>query len=179
MEISQITGAGKDPVARVEDDPQLKHIGAIPAVHAVKKDDDSKQSKPEPPEVPSFEHLRREPLHLLLRAISTRLAQMFGAVPASRSFIPSVDPALTPHIVSARVLILVGAAFSQFKNQHAPTDAVTLLTTFLPLATNAVQDAEREAREVLRNLNVLDDRGTAEIDKAVVLTHAALARFTG
>ena len=92
---------------------------------------------------------------------------------------PSVDPALTPEIVSARVLILVGVAFGQFKNQHAPTDAVTLLTPFLPLATKAVQDAEREAREVLRNLNVLDDRGTAEINKAVVLTHAALARFTG
>ena len=179
MEISQITGAGKDPVARVEDDPQLKNIGAIPAAHAIKKDGDSKQSTPEPPETVSFEHLRREPLHLLLRAISTRLAQMFGAVPASRSFIPTVDPALTPEIVSARVLILVGAAFGQFKTQNTPTDAVTLLTEFLPLATNAVQDAEREAREVLRNLNLLDDCGTADINKAVMLTHAALARFTG
>lgn len=176
MEISQITGAGKDPVARAEDDTQLKNIGAIPAVPAVKKDGDSKQSTPE---APSFEHLRQEPLHLLLRAINARLMQTFGATSAPRSWVPTLEQALTPEAVSARVLVLLGTAFERFKIQDANTGPKALLATFLRMANEILNQADHEAREVLSNLNLLDDTVAAGIDKAVALIHAALARFSG
>ncbi|MBI3774631.1 MAG: hypothetical protein HY273_03600, partial [Gammaproteobacteria bacterium] len=111
MEISQLTGAGKDPVTRVEEDKQLKNIGAIPAVDPIKKDEDSKQSTPEQNEAPSFEHLRQEPLHLLLRAINSRLMQTFGANNPSRHLAPAVVQTLTPDLAAARVLLSLGAAF--------------------------------------------------------------------
>lgn len=178
MEISQITGAGKDPVARVEDDKQLKNIGSIPAVQAVKNDQDSKQSKPELPEAPSFEHLRQQPLHLLLRVINARLTQTFGVThaPAPRNFMPDIEQALTPEGVSARVLSVVSTALERFKTQDI--NAEILLATFLRLASESLNQAAEESRGVLNNLNLLDDPAAAQIDKTITLIHTALARFS-
>lgn len=178
MEISQLTGAGKDPVTRVDEDKQLKNIGAIPAVDSIKKDEDSKQSTPEQNEEPSFEHLRQEPLHLLLRAINARLMQTFGANHPARHFGPTVDQTLTPDSVCARVLLLLGATYARFKSQNVETDAATLLAAFQHTASEILHDSNLETHEVLRNLNLLDSAVTTLIDKTVTLIEAALARFT-
>jgi hypothetical protein len=179
MEVSQITGAGKDPVARVEEDKKLKGIGAVPAVNPVKKDEDAKQSTPEQTEAPSFEHLRQEPLQLLLRAINARLLQSFGATNATRSFAPAVEQALTPEAVSARVLVSLGAAFERFKIQHTDTDPETVLAMFQHLAGELLQQSADESGDVLRNLNLLDSAVTSRIEKAVTLIQTALSHFGG
>ncbi len=179
MEISQITGAGKDPVARVAEDQQLKNIGAIPVAQPINKDQDQKQSTPEQAESPSFEHLRQAPLDLLLRAINVRLTQTFGTTSVARNSPPVVEPALTPEIVSARVMVLLGAAFERFKVQHAAADSETLLTQFLHTADEALHQADDEARAVLKNLNVLDAAVVAVIDKTSTLIQTALTRFVG
>jgi len=179
MEISQITGAGKDPVARVEEDTQLKNIGAIPAVQPVKKDEDSKQSTPEQLEEPSFEHLRQEPLHLLLRAINARLTQAFGATGAARGFTPAIQQTFTPEGVSARVLVLLATAFELFKAQHADTGLDAVLDIFRHTASELLRQSDNETRDVLRNLNLLDDAVAAQIEKAVTSIQTALTRFAG
>jgi len=179
MQISQIAGAGKDPVAHTEEDKQLKNIGAIPVVQAVKKDGDSKQSKPEAQPAPSFDHLRQEPLQLLLRAITARLTQTFGTTSAPRIFTPAGEPTLTPDMLSARVFMLLGPSFERFKPQHPDTDPELVLETFLYMANEALHQADAEARAVLHNLNVLDQPVTTVIDSAVAQIHTAFARFTG
>ena len=179
MEISQITGAGKDPVARVEEDQQLKSIGAIPVVQPVKKDEDAKQSKPELQEAPSFDHLRQDPLQLLLRAINARLTQTYGTTSAPRHFTSEVEQTLAPEIVSARVMVLFGTAFQRLKVQHADNNHETVLAAFLHTASAILLESDIEAREVLRNLNILNASVAAEIDNAVALIQAALTRFTG
>lgn len=176
MEVSQITGAGKDPVARSDADPQLKHIGAIPMVDAIKKDQDQKQSRPEQNEAPSFEHLRQEPLQLLLRAINARLTETFGAGTPPRHPAPAVEQTSAPEVVSARVLLLLNAAFARLKTEHAQTDADTLRVTFQHTAGEILHDSDTETRDVLRNLNLLDAAIAARIDKTVTLIEAALAR---
>ncbi len=176
MEISQITGAGKDPVAHVEEDKQLKGVGAIPVVQPIGKDQNEKKSTPEELE-PLFEHLRHEPLQLLLRAVSARLTQTFGAAGAVRHIAPAVEQALTPEVVCGRILVLLGAAFEGFKLQRTDSEIATVLAAFLPLANDALQQGGIEAREVLNNLNMLDASAAAEIDNAVALSHTALAHF--
>ena len=178
MEISQITGAGKDPVAHIEEDRQLKSIGAIPVVLPVNKDQNEKKSKPEEPE-PLFEHLRHEPLQLLLRAVSARLTQTFGAADATHHITPAVEQALTPEAVSGRILVLLAAAFAGFKLQRTERETETVLAAFLPLANEALQHGGNEAREVLNNLNMLDAAAAEGIDKAVALSQSALVHFPG
>jgi len=179
MEISQITGAGKDPVARIEEDKQLKNIGAIPAVQPVKKDEDEKQSIPEPQEAPSFDHLRHDPLQLLLRAINTRLTQTYGSTNASRHPASAVEQKFTPEIVSARVAVIYGTAFQRLKTQLVDSDHETLLGTFLHSANIILLESDHETREVLRNLNLLDASVATQIEQAISLIQAALTRFTG
>lgn len=177
MEISQIAGAGRDPVTRSEEDKKLKNTGAIPPAQPVNKDSDAKQSRPEHQEEQPFEHLRQEPLQLLLRAVGARLMQTFGisSMPPNMAF--AIGQVLSPETVSARMLVLFSTAFEHFKIQHADDDAAAALAMFKPLAGEVLQQSSDETREVLSNLHLHDDSTAAVINKAVALAQSALAHF--
>lgn len=177
MEISQITGAGKDPVASPEEDQQLKNIGAIPAVQSVKKDSDSQQSTPEQQHAPSFEHLRQEPLQLLLRAVTTRLHETFGITPAARPVSPVIEQKLTPELASARILILLNWAFENYKTAQSHPDFAALSVMFLKTANDALEQCYAETRLLLGNLGMLEGAVAHEIDTAINLIQKALPRI--
>lgn len=177
MEISQITGAGKDPVANVKEDPQLKSIGAIPAVQPVKKDADPQQSTPEQQQTPSFEHLRQEPLHLLLRAVTARLQEAFGAAPAPHPVTPALEQPLTPELTCARILILLGTAFERYQATFPNLDSATAKTTFLKTAGDALHQGYDETCQLLRNLAMLEGGVLHDIDTTISLIQQALSTF--
>ena len=174
MEISQITGAGKDPVASPEEDKQLKSIGALPAVQSVKKDADPQQSTPEQQQAPSFEHLRQEPLQLLLRAVSARLQEAFGVTPVPHPVTSVIEQALTPELACARILILLGAAFERYQATFSNLDIATARATFLKTAGDALHQGYAETRQLLRNLAMLEGGVIYEIDTAISLIQQAL-----
>ena len=174
MEISQITGAGKDPVANVKEDQQLKSIGALPAVQSVKKDADPQQSTPEQQQAPSFEHLRQEPLQLLLRAVTARLQEAFGVAPAPRPVTPAIEQPLTPELACARILILLGAAFERYQATFSNPDIATARATFLKTADDALHQGYAETRQLLRNLALLEGEVIHDIDTAISLIQQAL-----
>lgn len=178
MEISQITGAGKDPAANVKEEPQLKSIGAVPAVQPVKKDADPQQSTPEQQQTPSFEHLRQEPLQLLLRAVTARLQEAFGVTPAARPVTSAIEQPLTPELTCARILILLGAAFERHQATFSNLDSATAKATFLKTAGDALHQGYDETCQLLRNLAMLEGGVLHDIDTTISLTQQALSAFS-
>lgn len=174
MEISQITGAGKDPVTKLEEDKPLPNIGAIPAVQPVKKDHDAQQSTPEQQSDPSFEHLRQEPLQLLVRALTARLQQTFGALPTSRPLTSAIEQTLTPELACARMLPLLGAAFANYQTAQPNQDQKGLGVAFISIAHDTLQQGYAETRQLLGNLAMLEGSVVHDIDKAVDLINHAL-----
>ena len=177
MEISQITGAGKDPVANVDEDKRLKNIGAIPALQPVKKDDDARQSTPDQQPAPSFEHLRQEPLQLLLRAVTTRLQESFSIPPATGPVSPVIEQNLTPELASARISILLNVAFENYKTAQSHPDFAALSVMFLKTANDALDQSYAETRLLLGNLGMLAGVVALEIDTAINLIQKALPRI--
>ena len=173
MEISQITGAGKDPVANVKEDQHLKNIGAIPAVLPVKKDGDAQQSTPEQDD-PSFEHLRQEPLQLLVRVLAARLHQTFGVTPAPRPLTSAIEQTLTPELACARILLLLNAAFANYKTAQPNQDQRELGVIFINIANDALQQGYAETRQLLGNLAMLEGTVVKDIDKTIALIDHAL-----
>ena len=174
MEISQITGAGKDPVANVKEDQHLKSIGAIPAVPLVKKDGDARQSTPEQQHDPSFEHLRQEPLQLLVRVLAARLQQTFGVTPAPRPLTSAIEQTLTPELACARILLLLNAAFANYKTAQPNQDQRELGVIFINVAHDTLQQGYAETRQLLGNLAMLEGIVVKDIDKTIALIDHAL-----
>lgn len=174
MDINSIVGPGKDPIAHVEEENQLKGAQGTNAVQAVKKEVDTHQTPHQEP--PSFEHLHQDPLHLLLRAITARLGEVFTFT-HPRALPHEHDQPLTPETTAARVLRLVGVARDHY-NAQLPENGMRLSTESLrATAGAAIRRGCDETRDVLRNLGLLDGSVTAAIEKTQLLALNALEHF--
>jgi hypothetical protein len=175
VEISQIAGSNKDPVATVEEEKQLRGAGAINAVQPVKKDAGSGGPPQQQNAEPSFSHLREEPLQLLLRAITARLNEYVPVITTPSPVVLSVPQALTPAVTAARIVAMVAMAFERFRMQQNAPEA-HLLETYRGHVDVALEDGLREAKQVLTNLNLLDAQLAQQLDRTLELARATLGR---
>jgi hypothetical protein len=171
VEISQIAGSNKDPVATVEEEKQLRGAGAINAVQPVKKDADSGSPPQQQDDEPSFSHLREEPLQLLLRAITARLNEYVPVITTPSPVVLSVPQALTPAVTAARIVAMVAMAFERFRMQQNAS-----LETYRGHVDAALEDGLRETKQVLTNLNLFDAQLAQQLDRTLELARATLGR---
>ncbi len=176
MDINQIAGPAKDPVAHVEEETQLKGAQGPHAVQAVKPESDSRQAPHQEP--PSFNHLHQDPLQLLLRAITARLGEVFTLPPLPRALPLEQEQALTPEVTTARVLRLVAAARDHYNAQPEENGMQLSIDALRAMADTAIQRGFDETRDVLRNLGMLDAPVAAAIDRSQALIATALQNFT-
>jgi hypothetical protein len=172
VDINQIVGPAKDPVAHVEEEKQLKATEAAHAVQPARREEESRQ--PQRQEPPSFAHLRQDPLQLLLRAISARLGEVFTFTHPSRALAIETDEALTPETTTARVLRLIAAAREHYDAQPADSGLRMSAEALRATAVAAVRRGYEETRDVLGNLGMLDAVVAAAIDKTLSLLLTAL-----
>ena len=143
-------------------------------MQSIKKDNDAQQSTPEQQHDPSFEHLRQEPLQLLVRVLAARLHETFGVIPTPRPLTSAIEQTLTPELACARILLLLGAAFASYKTTQPP-DLGTLGVTFTNIAHDTLQQGYVETRQLLGNLAMLEGTVVDDIDKTIDLIDHALA----
>jgi hypothetical protein len=172
MDINQIVGPAKDPVAHVEEDRQLKATEATHAVQPAKREEESRQ--PQRQEPPSFAHLRQDPLQLLLRAISARLGEVFTFTHPPRVLAIDSEERLTPEATTARVLRLIAAARDHYDAQPADSGLRMSPDALRAIAASAVRRGYDETRDVLGNLGMLDAVVAAALDRTLELLQAAL-----
>ncbi len=172
MDINQIVGPAKDPVAHVEEEKQLKGAEGPHAVQPTKREEESRQ--PPRQEPPSFAHLREDPLQLLLRAISARLGEVFTFTHPPRVLAFDSDSTLTPEATTARILRLVAAARDHYDAQPADSGLRMTVGTLRAIATAAVRRGFDETRDVLGNLGMLDGAIIAALNKTLTLVLKAL-----
>lgn len=176
MEISQIVGAAKDPVAHVEEDKQLKGVGAVNAVQPVKKDEGAGQPPSQEQTPPSFTHLRHDPLQLLLRAVTAHLTELSGINVTQRPALLGPETELTPASTAARIVALFAATFERYRVAHAENDTPDLIENFRLHTETALHNGVQEAREVLGNLGLLDGVLEQRLDSTIEVVRRTFAR---
>lgn len=83
----------------------------------------------------------------------------------------------TPEGTATRIADLSTAMFSAFKDQHPGMDQATAVDRFMATIGKGIEQGFKEARDILKGLNVLQGDIASNIDKTYELVQQKLADF--